>query len=109
MPRIRLITAVRMSMSSRFPPERNSTRSVMTRPMPVSVTVPTTMPAAAVATPIPIMLRAPPTRLSKRSFTPWAAAGTTPPEPRKKDRIGRWVRRMTIMNTVAQNAESPGL
>ena len=42
----------------RLPPEAVSTISVITRPMPVSETVPTMMPAQAVAMPTEVMLRA---------------------------------------------------
>ena len=59
MPRIKLMTAVKISISIKLPAETNSTNSAMTKPTPVRVTVPTMMPAAAVATPMPIMLRAP--------------------------------------------------
>ena len=47
------------SMAITLPCETNSTNSVMRRPSPVSVMAPTMMPAVAVATPMPIMLRAP--------------------------------------------------
>ena len=47
------------SMTITLPWLTNSTNSVMRRPRPVSVMPPTMMPAVAVATPMPIMLREP--------------------------------------------------
>ena len=53
-----------------LPAEMLSTRSVITNPNPVIDTVPTTIPAAAVAIAMPIMLRAPAPSPSMRSFQP---------------------------------------
>ena len=100
--------AVNTSIRTRLPPEMNSTNSVITRPMPVRVTVPTTMPAAAVATPMPIMLRAPATRPSSSSLHPWRAAAPRSRSRRKQAVSGCWVTTMKIMNTVAQKADRPG-
>ncbi|MPN47939.1 hypothetical protein SDC9_195543 [bioreactor metagenome] len=108
MPRISEITATSPSMTIRLPPERISTSSVIARPTPVSVTVPTMMPAVAVAMPMPIMLRAPVTRPSNRSWKPCRAAAANCPWPRKKANSGRWVTRMNIRNSVAQKAERAG-
>ncbi len=108
MPRIRLMTATSISISIRLPPDSNSTISVMTRPMPVSDTVPTMMPAAAVATPMPIMLRAPVTRPSIRSSTPWRAARPKSLRPRNQEMMGFCVSMTKIMNIVAQKADKPG-
>ena len=49
MPSTRLIAAISTSIRMTLPPEMNSTSSVIIRPRPVSVIVPTTMPAVAVA------------------------------------------------------------
>jgi hypothetical protein len=86
----------------RLPPEMNSTNSVITRPMPVRVTVPTTMPAADVATPMPIMLRAPLTNPVMRSSNPVLKLNSSPFILRKMPLRGRWVRTMNINSTVAQ-------
>ena len=96
------------SITIRLPPEMISTNSVSTRPMPVSVTVPTMMPAAAVAMPMPIMLRAPVTSPLYRSLKPRSAAPPTSPVPRNSASSGRWVTRMKAMKAVAQNADSAG-
>ena len=53
------MNATRNSIAIMLPAEIVSTKSVITRPKPVIDTVPTTMPAAAVASAMPIMLRAP--------------------------------------------------
>ena len=95
-------------MIIRLPPDSTSTSSVIARPMPVSVTVPTMMPAVAVAIAMPIMLRAPVTRPENRSEKPCFAAAPTSPVRRKSANSGRWVTRMNIRNSVAQNADSAG-
>ena len=102
------MAATRISISIRLPPDSSSTISVITSPTPVSETVPTMMPAAAVATPMPIMLRAPVTRPSIRSRTPALKAVPSAPLPRSAARMGFCVTMMKIMNMVAQNADSPG-
>ena len=91
-----------------LPPEINSTKSVITKPIPVSVTTPTTVPAAAVATPIPIMLRAPETKLSNRSTKPALVCSARSSDLFIRVIKGRCVIKMKIMNTVAQKAERPG-
>ncbi len=58
-PMTRQVKATNSSMTMTLPWLMNSTNSVMRRPRPVSVMPPTTMPAVAVAMPMPIMLRAP--------------------------------------------------
>src|SRR5437667_8770692 len=73
MPRMMQIVATRNSMPIMLPAETVSTRSVMTSPKPVIETVPTTMPAAAVAIAMPIMFRAPDPRPSTRSCQPAAS------------------------------------
>ncbi len=57
-------------MIIRLPPEAVSTISVITRPMPVSDTVPTMMPAQAVAMPTEVMLREAPCKAAIRSSKP---------------------------------------
>ncbi len=63
-----------------LPPEMNSTNSAITCPMPVSVTVPTMMPAAAVAQAMPIMLREPRIRPWNMSAKPSRVAAATSSE-----------------------------
>ena len=82
--------------------------SVSTRLTPVRVTVPTMIPAAAVAMPMGIMLWAPLMRPWKRSAKPRRVASPNAPEPRKYASSGRCVTSMKIMKDVAQNADSPG-
>ena len=108
MPKIRLIMAVKIRINGRFPPEMNSTNSVMTSPIPVRVTVPTTIPAAAVATPIPIIFRAPETKPFIRSFIPCLNENASSLVLRKKPFMGRWVITIKIISTEAQKAESDG-
>jgi hypothetical protein len=69
-PSTRQIKPVSTSMMTKFPADRNSTISVMTRPMPVNVTVPTIMPAVAVAMPTAVILRAPDPRPARNSPRP---------------------------------------
>ena len=64
------MTAVIISMMIRLPPDTVSTISVITRPMPVSDTVPTMMPAVAVAMPTEVMLREAPWKAAIRSSKP---------------------------------------
>ena len=59
--------AVNNKIKKIFPPEIVSTNPITTCPTPVKVTVPTIIPATAVATPIPIIFLAPFTRPSLRS------------------------------------------
>ena len=100
--------ATSTSISIRLPPESSSTTSVITRPIPVSDTVPTMMPAAAVATPMPIMLRAPASSPATRSMSPTLTAAPSPSWPRSKAISGRCVTITKIMNKVAQKADSAG-
>ena len=109
MPRIRLRKAVSNSISSRLPIDSSSTRSASTRPTPVCDTAPTMMPAAAVAMPMPIMLRAPAIRPSRRSITPSMKVPSTWLRSwRIHDSSGRWVSRMITSITEPQKAERPG-
>ena len=64
------------SIAITLPWQTNSTNSVMRRPRPVSVMPPTMMPAVAVATPMPIMLREPSVRPPTTSCA--AAAASAP-------------------------------
>jgi hypothetical protein len=66
------------------------------------VTVATMIPAAAVATPMPIMLRAPAISPSRRSTSPamnWAPISA--PWPRIHAFSGRWVTMMNSISAVA--------
>ena len=58
---------MKSSISITLPCETNSTNSVIRSASPVSVIAPTMMPAVPVATPMPIMLRAP-------SLKPWTSS-----------------------------------
>ena len=107
MPSTREIIAMRSSMMMTLPPERNSTNSVIISPRPVSVTVPTTMPAVAVATAMPIMLRAPSARPSTRSSQPVAMAFGID-WFRKRASSGFLVATMPMTVSVPQKAERPG-
>ena len=95
-------------MTIRLPPDSTSTNSVMTWPMPVRVTVPTMMPAAAVATPMPIMFRAPAIMPSIISTQPSLNAAEASPVLRNIALSGRWVIRITSISALAQNADRPG-
>ena len=108
MPKIKLINAVNTNISMMLPPEINSTNSVITKPIPVKVTVPTTIPAAAVATPIPIILREPVIMPSNSSIKPVLTAPDTDLFCLKYACNGRCVTTMKIINIVAQNADRPG-
>ena len=99
------MTATSISMSMRLPPERISTNSVITKLTPVSDTVPTMMPAAAVATPMPTMLRAPVSKTVIRSAMPFLKSPPMLRAPRMTPMMGFCVRMMKIMNMVVQNAD----
>ena len=68
--------------------------------MPVKLTVPTMMPATAVAIAMPIMLRPPSSRLSYKSLKPCL---TVPANERwrKYAIIGRWVTSINAMKVHA--------
>ena len=79
----------------------------MRRPRPVSVIAPTMMPAVAVATPMPIMLREPSFRPCTTSWKPLRkvpAVGW----PRKNSISQRCVSISTISTAMAQKADSAG-
>ena len=74
MPRMRLVTATSSNINTMLPKERTSITLRKRLARPVRVTVPTMMPAAAVATPMPIMLRAPMMSPSHMSLKLWTRA-----------------------------------
>ena len=98
---------MKSSISITLPCETNSTNSVIRSARPVSVIAPTMMPAVPVATPMPIMLRAP-------SLKPWTSSRQPVAQapgvrvPRKKSKSGRCVDISTISITIDQNADSDG-
>ena len=100
--------AVKTSITSTLPPDTYSTNSVIMKPMPVSVIAPTMRPALAVATPMPIMLRAPRTSPFQRSPSPRRSAAPISPCRLRSARSGGCSTTVAITVTVAQNAESPG-
>ncbi len=108
MPSTRQTNAVNSSITTRLPPETNSTNSVIIRPMPVSVIAPTMMPAVAVATAMPIMLRAPAARPSRRSTRPRRHASPSAPRRRTAATSAGRVAIIASSTAVAQNAESAG-
>ncbi len=85
----------------------NSTNSVMRRPRPVSVMPPTMMPAVAVATPMPIMLREPSVRPPMTSRAPCIQLSPTG-WWRSIAISGRCVSISTTSTAMAQNADSAG-
>jgi hypothetical protein len=91
-----------------LPPEAASTKSVIIRPMPVSVTAPTIRPALAQATAMPIMLRAPTTSPRHRSAAPRDSAAPTPPSPRNAASSAGCSSTIAIEVAVAQNADVAG-
>ena len=95
------------SITITLPCETNSTNSVMRRPRPVSVIAPTTTPAVAVATPMPIMLREPSTKPCTTSWKPCVQAPGVR-VPRTKSNSGRCVTISRQSTTIAQNADSDG-
>ncbi len=108
-PKIKLNTAVNSSINSRLPIDSSSTKSARTSPTPVWETAPTMIPAAAVAIPIPIMLRAPEIKPSRRSIKPsvklpWLKLWSL----RIQFSNGRWVIKISISITLPQNADNPG-
>ena len=68
---------------------------------------PTTTPAVAVATPMPIMLREPSTKPPTTSWTPCVHAPGVR-VPRTRSNSGRWVTISRQSTTIAQNADSDG-
>ncbi len=102
------IAPTRTSMITIEPPDRNSTISVITRPMPVRVTMPTRMPAVAVAMPTAVMLRAPISRPPRNSWKPVIHWADSPRWPRKNAVNGRCVSTTLAIATTPQNAARPG-
>ena len=71
--------------------------------------MPTMMPAVAVATPMPIILRAPATiPLEQLLQGPCGIAATGGPDRRNTASSGRWVTMMNSISAVAQKADRPG-
>ena len=104
----RQITAVMMSMTSTLPAEICSTKSVIIKPMPVSVITPTIRPALAQATPMPIMLREPSTSPVHRFTNPVLNPAAAVPVRRNRPSMAGWITTRTIAVAVAQNADVPG-
>ena len=103
------MTATSTSISIRLPPESISTNSPTTWCAPVSDTVPMMMPATPVATPIGIMLRAPPIMPWTKLSRPWRSAASGTPCPRNNAFSPSWVSTTTIIAVDAQNADKDGL
>ena len=108
MPKISEATATMTSITIRLPDEIISTTSASTSPTPVSVTVPTMIPAVDVAIATPIMLRAPIVRPTSTSTTPCLACAATSFRPKNQAWRGRCVSKTKIRKTVAQKADSAG-
>ncbi len=100
--------AVSNSIKKIFPPDTVSTSPITTCPTPVNVTVPTMIPATAVATPIPIIFFAPLIRPSFKSRTPSLTLENILDFPLKKSISGFWVKTINIINIDAQNADKSG-
>jgi hypothetical protein len=101
-PRISEKSPTNTSIRNSTPPDNCSTSPASSVPMGVRVTVATMIPAAAVATPMPIMLRAPEISPSTRSAAPPASSRPKAPLwPRNIALIGRWVRMMNSITATA--------